>query len=103
MLRITLRNWRVMRRSQCQPCRLLAATKDSGSARITLSKVPQMAICIVSSAGAHRRGSMLQSGGTERERKSPICGMPPASSLQLICAPAALQCSTQPMARASAA
>ena len=78
-----------MRRSQCQPCRLLAAMKDSGSASTTDSSVPQMAICTVSSAGAIRRGSMLQSGGTERATKSAIWGMPAASSPQLICAPPA--------------
>src|SRR2546427_2622667 len=65
--------------------------KDSGSASTTDSSVPQMAICTVSSAGAIRRGSMLQSGGTERATKSAIWGMPAASSPQLICAPPALR------------
>ncbi|MNE96338.1 hypothetical protein D3C80_1945240 [compost metagenome] len=103
MLRTTLRNWRVARRRPCQLCRLLAAMKDSGRARTMLSSVPQIAICRVSMAGAHNRGRMVQSGGTERARKSAICGMPLASSPQLSCAPPALHCSTQPRARARAA
>ncbi|MNZ77404.1 hypothetical protein D3C78_959430 [compost metagenome] len=94
ILRMTLSNCRVPAYTQRLRCRLRAARNARGMAKTIPSNVPHKAICKVSTAGCHKRGKMLRSGGIERARKSPICGTPLLNSVQLNCVPWALQCSS---------
>lgn len=90
MLRITLRNWRVMRRSPVPAVQIAGSNERQRQGQNHAQQRAPDGDLYRLQRRRPQAWQHAQSGGTERERKSPICGMPPASSLQLICAPAAL-------------